>query len=219
MRLALLVALVPGLALAAPVTYSLDPSQTEIVALTHPAGLLGGMAHAHLIAAQEPSGAIEYDADAPERSRVEVRIAAASLENDDPALRKKYGLDGTVSDGDRRKIAETMRSSSQLDVERHHDISFISRSVKRLDDGRLEVSGQLGIHGVEVGVTLPVRVAVEGGVLRGQGTLRIGHHTFGMRPYSAALGTIRNADGIELRLLLVGRAREAPGGTTAGASP
>ena len=173
MRPLLLLAFVPCLAAAGPVTYSLDPAETELVALTRPAGFLGGVAHPHVIAARNPSGSVVYDADAPERSRVEVRVSAASLENDDPALRRKYGLEGAIGDGDRRKIAEAMRSRSQLDVEQHPDITFTSRSVKRLDAGRLEVSGELEIHGARAAVTLPVQVTVEGGVLRGEGTTRI----------------------------------------------
>lgn len=215
MRLAPLLAFAPCLALASPVTYSLDPAETELVALTRPAGVFGGMAHPHVIAARDPSGSIVYDAEAPERSSVEIRLAASSLENDDPALRKRYGLEGTLGAGDRRKIAETMRSRSQLDVERHPDISFTSREVKKLEDGRLQISGQLSIHGVEVGVTLPVRVTVENGTVRGEGTTRIGHRMFGMQPYSAGLGTIRNADGIELHVTLVGRVRSAAAGGTA----
>lgn len=218
MRPALLLALVPSLALASPVRYALDPAQTEIVALTHPAGLLGGVAHAHVIAARKPVGSVVYDPDAPERSRVDIRLSSAALENDDPALRKKYGLEKAVSDGDRRKITDTMRSSSQLDVERFPDISFVSRSVKKLPDGRLEVSGQLAIHGVEAPLTLPVKVTAEGGVLRGEGTAHLGQKRFGIQPYSAGMGTIRNADGIELRVSLVGQA--APAGTASGqASP
>lgn len=218
MRLALLLALLPCLAAASPVTYSLDPAETELIAVTRPAGLLGGVAHSHVIAAREPSGSVVYDADAPERSRVEVRTSAASLQNDDPALRKKYGLEETIGEGDRRKIAETMRSRSQLDVEHHADVTFTSRSVKRLDDGRLEVSGQLGIHGVEAAITVPVQVTVEGGVLRGQGTTRITHRMFGMKPFSTGMGSVRNAEGIELHLTLVGRPR-ASGKPAPQASP
>jgi polyisoprenoid-binding protein YceI len=218
MRLAaVMMVIAPSLALATPVTYRLDPGESEIVALTKPAGLLGGAAHPHVIAARDPAGTIVYDPDAPEHSTVEVRLAAGALENDDPALRQKYGLEGAIGEGDRRKIAENMRSRSQLDVEHHPDVTFTSRSVRPLEDGRLEVSGRLAIHGVEADVTLPVRVTVEGGVLRGEGTTRIGHRTFGIKPYSAGLGTIRNADGIELHVLLVGRA--ATDGTAAGTGP
>jgi polyisoprenoid-binding protein YceI len=218
MRPALLfLALLPGLALAEPVTYTLDADRTEIVALTHPAGLFGGMAHPHVIAAGAPSGTIVYDADAPERSRVEIRLSSAALENDDPALRKKYRLEGEISEGDRRKIAENMRARPQLDVARYPDITFTSQSVKRLDDGRLEVSGQLAIHGVEAAITVPVEVTVENGELHGEGTARIGHTMFGIKPYSAAMGTVRNADRIDLHLSVVARA--PPAGTASGAGP
>jgi polyisoprenoid-binding protein YceI len=216
MRPVLLLALVPCLAAASPVRYALDPARTEIVALTHPAGLLGGVAHAHVIAARDPAGSVLYDPGAPERSRIEVRLSSAALVDDDPALRRKYGLDKDVSEADRGKIGDTMRSASQLDVRRFPDVSFVSESVKRLDDGRLEVSGRLALHGVEAPLRLPVKVTVEGGVLRGEGTAHIGQSAFGIKPYSAGMGTIRNADGVELRISLVGRA--ATQGTAAGSS-
>jgi len=214
----LLAAAVPCLARASPVTYSLEPGQTELVAITHPAGFLGGMAHSHLIAARDPAGTVVYDADAPERSRVEVRLSSAKLDDDDPALRKKYGLEGTLDEGDRRKVGETMRSGSQLDVAKHPDITFVSRSVRAKGDGSLEVSGVLAIHGVEAPVTLPVKVSTEGEVLRGEGQVHITHRMFGIHPYSTGMGAVRNADGIELRVTLVGRAGKA-GGTASGDSP
>jgi polyisoprenoid-binding protein YceI len=209
----------PSLALASPVTFSLDPEQTELVALLHPAGFLGGAAHPHVIAAKDVTGEVVYDADDPARSSVRVELPAASLSNDEPELRRKYELPGTLGEGDRRKVAETMRSRDQLDAQDHPTIAFASRSVAPLPGGQLQLVGLLGIRGVEARVELPVKVSVEDGVLRGEGTLRITHGMFGFKPYSTGAGTIRNADEIVLRITLVGR-RTAPARTGAGpASP
>lgn len=207
-------ALLPSTALAAPVTYAVDPAETEIVAITRPAGLLSGVSHAHVILARDVSGVVVYDPDAPEQSRVELRLPAASLENDDPALRRKFGQKKTLGEGDRRKVGETMRSGGQLDAERYPEISFASQHVKRLDDGSLELSGVLRIHGVEAPLSLPVKVAVADGVLRGRGSARIGQRTFGIEPYSTGAGTIRNADGVELEITLVAREAAAPPGSS-----
>jgi polyisoprenoid-binding protein YceI len=218
--LALAATLAPSLALASPVTFSLDPEQTELVALLHPAGFLAGAAHPHVIAAREVTGEVVYDADDPARSSVRVELPAASLSNDEPALRRKYELPGTLGEADRRKVAETMRSRDQLDVEDHPTLAFASRSVTPLADGQLRIVGLLAIRGVEARVELPVKVSVEDGVLRGEGTLRITHGMFGFRPFSTGAGTIRNADEIVLRIKLVGRRKAAPPGTATGpASP
>jgi polyisoprenoid-binding protein YceI len=197
--------------------YLVDAEATELVAITRPAGLLRGVSHPHAVIARRASGEILYDADAPERSAVEVRAPAGALENDDPDLRRKQGLEGTLDAGDRRKVAEALRSPGQLDVGRHPVIAFASRSVRRLDGDRLEVRGLLTIRGVGAEIALPVRVAVEDGVLRCQGTVEITHAMFGMRPYAAALGTIRNAEEIVLRVALVARAE--PGESAPGTAP
>jgi polyisoprenoid-binding protein YceI len=207
---ALLAALAPGLTAAAPVRYPLDPEATELVALTRPAGLLRGVSHPHLVVARHPSGEVVYDAEDPERATVEVRLPADGLENDDPALRGKYGLEGVLDAADRRKVAEALRAPGQLDAGAHPFIAFASRAVRRLEGGRLEIRGLPSIRGVSAEIALPVKVAVDGGVLRGEGTVEITHAMFGFRPFSTALGAIRNAEEIVLRLTLVGRAR--PGG-------
>lgn len=214
---ALLLALVPALAAADPVRFALDPAETELVALTRPAGLLRSASHPHAIAARGVAGAVWWDAERPERSSVEVRFPAGELENDDPALRRKHGLSGTLDEADRRKVAEALRGPEQLDVARHPLISFVSRSVTRLEADRAEVRGLLTIRGVGAEVALPVQLVVKDGRLRGEGTLNITHAMFGFRPISAALGTIRNAEEIVLRITLVGRA--AAGAGPPGVSP
>jgi len=214
---ALLLALAPTLAAADPVRFALDPAETELVALTRPAGLLRSASHPHAIAARGVAGEVWWDAVRPERCTVELRFPAGELENDDAALRRKHGLEGTLDEADRRKVAEALRGPDQLDVARYPLVAFASRSVTRLAADRLEVRGLLTLRGVGAEVVLPVQVAVRDGVLRGEGTLPITHAMFGFRPISAALGSIRNAEEIVLRLTLVGRAPPGAGGP--GTSP
>lgn len=218
MKAAVLAVLAPAVTLAAPVTYVLDPAATELVALTRPAGLLRGAAHPHVIAARKVEGEIVYDADAPEASSVRVRFPAEALEVDDPGLRRKYGIPGTLDAGDRRKVAEAMRGEDQLDPARYPGMSFESRSVRGLGGERFEVSGRLGLRGIDAQITLPVRVTLKDGVLRGEGTVTITHAMFQFEPYSTALGTIRNAEEILLRVTLVGRARAEPPGAAPAAA-
>jgi len=68
------------------------------------------------------------------------------------------------------------------------------------------VTGLLRLHGVAGRINVPVRVWVEGEVLRGEGSVRISQRAYGIEPFSTGLGTVRNADPIELRIALVGRA-------------
>jgi polyisoprenoid-binding protein YceI len=202
-----LVALTPVLALASPRTFQIDPEATGLVAITSPAGLLAGLSHPHLVVARRVEGTVVHDADDVGQSRIEVRAPADALEVDDPAWRARHGLAKPVSDEDRRQILANLRAPGQLDVAAFPDLSFVSQAVTAAG-GRLEVRGRLTLHGVTAEVTVPVEVEVHDGVLQGRGALRISHAQFGLKPASVGLGTIRNAEAIELRLVIV--AREAP---------
>lgn len=189
---------------AAPRTYRLDGAQSEVVAITRPSGIGSGLSHAHVIEARGLSGELTYDAEAPERSAVQVSIPVASLVNDDPAARARHGLKDTLSDSDRKSIAGTIRSDQQLDAARFPTLSFKSTRVRALPDGRLEVQGALTIRGVSKEIAVPVQLKAEEAAVRGEGKVTIKHSDFGFKPVSLLFGAIANADEVELRIKLVG---------------
>ncbi len=85
------------------------------------------------------SGTLALDDARPERSRVEARIEAASIDTHEP-----------------QRDAH-LRSADFLDAERHPEITFHSTATTRAGDGRFELAGDLTI----AGVTRPVRLEVE----------------------------------------------------------
>lgn len=204
--------LLSALLLSQPTRYAIDPAQTELVALTAPVGLFAGASHPHLIVARKVQGEVVYDPAAAEACSVSLQFPADALENDDPAQRKRFGFSTNPSAEDRKTIAANLRAQDQLDVKTYATVTFASKRVRRVDAERLEVSGTMTLRGVPVELTLPVRVAVKDGVLRGEGSIGVTHAMFGFRPYSVALGTVRNAEEISLRLTIVGRAPPTDGG-------
>jgi polyisoprenoid-binding protein YceI len=204
--------LLASLLLGAPTAYAVDPAQTELVVLTTPAGLFAGASHPHVLVARQVQGEVTFDPEAVEATRLWVHFPADALENDDPAWRARFKLAGTLPPEARREVAAALRSEGQLDVKRYPQVSFRSREVRRRGASQLEVSGTLTVRGVGAQITLPVHLAVEDGVLRGEGTVGITHAMFGFQPYVAALGTVRNAEEMTLRLRLVARAAGADSG-------
>jgi polyisoprenoid-binding protein YceI len=199
--------LLTALALSQLGHYALDPAETELLALTAPAGLLAGASHPHVVAARQVQGEVVFDPADATSLRVSVVVPAAALENDEPALRKRLGFPSMLSEADRKTVAANLRAKSQLDTSGHPTITFVSRAARRLDPEHLELTGTLTLRGVAVELTLPVTATARDGVFRGEGTVNITHAMFGFEPYSAALGTIKNAEGITLRLRLVARIR------------
>ena len=196
------------LALGGSVTYELDAKASELLALTEPEGLKTA-AHPHVIVAQQVKGTLVYDPEHPESASVRISFPTDWLVNDDPELRKREHFE-PMSDSQRASVASNLRGSDQLDPKRFPTIEFESTAVRKLDDGKLEVKGLLGIRGVRKEITLPVTATLKDGVLRGEGSLVIKHSDFNFLPYSAALGLIRNADAITLRVRLVGKSAAPP---------
>lgn len=125
-----------GGASTGPVTYTLDPGHTEVIArwkhfgFSTPAALFC-----------QVNGTLVYDATRPEQSRVEVTIPVA-------------GLRTTVPRQD-----EHLRSEEFFDAAKFPDIHFQSTKVERgATASNLRVTGNLTVHGVSKPVTLAVTV-------------------------------------------------------------
>ena len=83
------------------------------------------------------SGAIEFDPEHPDRSRVDVTIQAASIDTGEP---------------DRDKH---LRSADFFDVGKYPTLTFVSTSVTPRGGNNYDVAGNLTIHGVTRPVVLP----------------------------------------------------------------
>jgi polyisoprenoid-binding protein YceI len=181
----------------------IDPARTHLSVRVSRAGAAARLAHDHVIEATEVTGQIEYDAAQPDASRVVLEVPAASLRVDEPEARRRAGLEGTLSDGQRADVARAMRGPEQLDVERHPTIRFASTRVQAEGPGRLRVTGGLTLRGVTREVSFPALVTLDGSALRGRATLSFLQSSFGYRPYTALLGAIRNRDEVTLDVDLV----------------
>jgi len=123
------------------VTWKIDPAHTSAtIAARH---MMLTTARASLAGV---NGELEFDPEKPEGARVRLAIPAA-----------------TVNTGDAKRDGH-LRSPDFLDVERHPEITFESTHIRKTDDGRFIVTGDLTIRGT----TRPVDVTVESnGVVQG----------------------------------------------------
>ena len=139
MRKTLLVAALfvfAGSALAAPVTYKLDPNHTLVLAswnhkgFSHPSANFG-----------QASGTLVYDADNVTKSSVEVTLPLS-------------GLDTFVP-----KLDEHLEAPDFFDAAKFPQATFKSTQVEKgAKPGTLKVTGDLDLHGVKRPVVLDVTV-------------------------------------------------------------
>jgi polyisoprenoid-binding protein YceI len=184
---------------AAP--YRFVREQSELVVRVFAAGPAAVLAHDHVVRAMRWDGTLDVTRD-PVALAAEIRVDATALEVDDPEVRKRHGLDGVLSDEQRAEVRASMLGSEQLDVARYPEIVFRAAEIERIGDG-FRIAGDLTLHGVTRRIAVPLQVREDGDALRATGSVRFEQSEFGIEPYSAYLGAVRNRDQVELVVNLV----------------
>jgi len=122
-------------AVAAPVTYKMDPNHTDVIASWSHFGFSNPIAHFGQV-----DGAIVYDADNVGQSSVNVTIPLAGLEAHVEAFN------------------EHLRSPDFFDAAQFPAITFKSTKVEAAGDNKLRVFGDLTVHGVTRPVVLDTTI-------------------------------------------------------------
>jgi polyisoprenoid-binding protein YceI len=195
-----------GAGLGCAGNFTIDPGQSALVVQVFKDGVAARLAHDHVVQARAFSGTVAYDPQKLDASTIEVKVEVGSLRADEPATRRKFGLEGEPSAKDRADIEAAMKSDGQLDAARFPSITFASTSIAKQSDGRFLVVGRLTIRGVTQEVKFPAQIATEGGLLRGRAQFTFKQSSFGYQPYRAALGAIKNKDEVVLHIDLAAKA-------------
>lgn len=112
-------------AFAAPVTYVIDPTHTDVIASWSHLGFSNPIAHFGQV-----DGSITYDPQDVGASSVSVTIPLAGMNSHVPAFDKH------------------LRSADLFDADKHPTITFRSTKVEAAGEGRLRVTGELTVKGV-----------------------------------------------------------------------
>jgi len=173
--------------------YSIDKNEGELIVRLYKKGIFSGFAHDHIVIAQEFSGSVQFDEIDPTKFKISVEVPANSIASDLPEIRRKYGLE-VLSQKDWIEVNKTMRSSRQLDIEKYPVVRFSSASLKRIERESFEITGEFSLHGVTKLIAVPVTISVENGILKLQGMFSFLQSDYNIKPFSGALGTVRNKD-------------------------
>lgn len=185
--------------------WTLDTGKSELVVKVWKTGAAAGLAHDHVVRASKFEGTVSLeDPDRVETLALSIKLDVASLVPDEPDVRKKYGVANPgPAEADQKKVKENMLGEDQLNAAKFPSIEFATTKFFREESGALQCTGKLTVHGVTKEVVFPVTVKTGDRVMEGDARLRFKTSDYGVKPYSAALGLIKNRDEVELVLHLV----------------
>ena len=187
----------PGPTGSRPTVLTGDAADSQVVIQVGKAGLFGFAGHAHEVAATDVHGRVTFDP-------ADLQHASVSLEFPAAALRVT-GKDEPPADvGEVQRI---MLSEQVLDVKRFPTIVFLSRRVsltaRTASAADLLIEGDLTLHGKTRPVTIRTSTTFDaGGRLTARGSFSLKQSDFGMVPVTAAGGTVRVKDEVDVQFVL-----------------
>jgi polyisoprenoid-binding protein YceI len=185
----------------APRTFVVDSAASSVRVHVGKSGAFSFAGHKHEVVAPAVSGEVTADPADLAASRVTLTFEAGAL---------KVLPEGEPA-GDAPKVEEAMRGPKVLDAARFPSITFKTQRVSGRAAGGgaydLELAGELALHGVTRSITLPVHVEVAGDTLTASGRAVLRHDQFGMEPVSAAGGSVKVKNEIEVEYRIVARGR------------
>jgi hypothetical protein len=201
-----------GAAAGAAPAWSVDLGRSLFAVVTRKAGPAARLAHDHLIVARAPRVELGFDPSAPEAARLVVTVPVQSLDVDPPAERKgrsprlvELGLLDAglppVDEGDRGKVREAMLGDDQLDGARFPTVTAELVGLARRGGGEgarvalgWDATVRLTVRGRTIEKKVPARWELVDGELHAEAVAEARFTEFGIEPYSAFLGAVRNAD-------------------------
>lgn len=179
-------------------TYTIVAAESSFWVFVGKGGLLGGLAHDHKIGVKTFTGRVAVPEAGASGGSLELDVTAQSL----------TVLDEKPSEEDKKKIYNSMHNEV-LESAKHPKISFTSVSVsdlKQTADGySLTLNGDLTLHGVTKRIAVTVTVTITPQQLRAEGKYTLRQTDFGIKPYSAAGGTIKVKNEVVVHFNIVAR--------------
>ncbi len=157
---------------------SIDVQKSTMTVHVYKAGLLGFAGHDHEIRAPLAEGQVD------DSRAVSLKVDARQLQVMDPEISAK----------DRAEIQHAMLGPEVLDSQQFPEIRFRSTAVEAAGTGQWTVHGELTLHGQ----TRPIALKASGEPGHYRGAVVIKQKDFGMKPYSAAGGTIKVKNEVEI---------------------
>ena len=178
--------------------YRLSPEQSKFTVQAFAEGLFSAFGHDPVILIREFTGEVQFVPGTFQNASLKMTV--------DP---KSLAVSPEVTEKDRLEIERTMREEV-LETAKYKEIVFSSNNiaVSRLAEGRcrVRVIGDLTLHGAtQKNIWISTEVSLTTESLQARGDFSLKQTDFGIKPYSAAGGTIKLKNDLKFSVDIVGR--------------
>ena len=158
-------------------------------------GLLSGLGHNPVVSVTDFTGEAQWDPSAPAQASLRLRIRAAAL-----------AVQNDISDKDRREMERVMKAEV-LETDKYPDIVFESTGASASANGRVDIDGDLTLHGITRKQRISAQLALTGDMLRAFGEFSILQTDYRIKLASVAGGALKLKDELKFSFDIVARKR------------
>jgi hypothetical protein len=192
-------------------TYTIteDGSLLYVQIYNDPDTLGSRFAHNHVIRAGGFDGQVRFDAQRPRSCELALRVPARELVVDEAWLREQVGYDKSIGDDDRKEVRGSMLDEGQLNAAEHPAIELRASDCRPVGESDVyEVRLSVEVRGEAATRRVRVQMQTDGDELTARSAFNMEHADFGMEPYSAFLGAVKNAEPIRFVARIVAKRAE-----------
>lgn len=179
------------------VRYAIDPKASQFTVQAFASGLISVVAHSPKIAIRSWTGEVRFIPETLSDAQLKVVIKPSSLEVlDEIRDSERRELHRVMYDEvlETRLYPEVLFESSRISADREKDSLF-----------RVNVEGQLSLHGSSNGIAFFSQVAFGVDTFRAHGEFTLLQTDYGIKIASIAGGTLKLQDELKFRFYVVGR--------------
>ena len=191
-----------------PVTteYGFDDNDSLLYVQVYkdPDAAASGFAHDHVMRATNWTGFVTYNTSDINECSMQFSLPVHDLQVDEDAMRQLVGYGDTISQSDREQIKEHMLADNQLNADQFPSISFESSGCQLLDEDTLRVTGNMSIVNEVRSWDVDIDFTIQSDTFYMSSVIDFTHSDFGIEPYSAFFGAVRNAEPLKITFDMVG---------------
>ena len=177
--------------------FSVDAKASLFTVQAFAAGMIAVVAHSPKFAIRDFDGEMEFERGSMQRASVRVTIRVGSLEiMDEVSKSERREIDRVMFD-------EVLEKAMYPVVEYNSSRVTATKTVENVF--RLNVDGDVTLHGITRGVSLESQVVTGEESLRAQGSFSLMQSEFGLKIASIAGGSLKLRDELKFSYFILGR--------------